>query len=69
MKQPQCSMYIPHDKWRPVPVTEDEMTQPLADHFHPPLLDYTSQQAGFQHCDNSESNTHYSSFIYYVFSS
>jgi hypothetical protein len=33
---------------------EDEMIQPLADHFHPPLLGYITQQVEFQHCDSSE---------------
>jgi hypothetical protein len=36
---------------------EDEMTQPSADHFHPPLLGYTTQQVEFQHCDSSEKET------------
>lgn len=33
---------------------EDEMTQPSAGHFHPPLPGYTTQQVEFQHCDSSE---------------
>jgi hypothetical protein len=48
---------IPHDKWRTVPVMEDERTQPLADHFHPQLLGYIIQQVEFQHCGSSEKET------------
>lgn len=33
---------------------EDEMTQPQADHFHPPLPGYITQRVEFQHCDSSE---------------
>jgi hypothetical protein len=37
-----------------VPVMEDEMTQPLVDHFCPPLPGCISQQVEFQHCGSSE---------------
>jgi hypothetical protein len=48
---------IPRDRWRIVPAMEDERTQPLADHFHPQLLGYITQQVEFQHCDSSEKGT------------